>query len=300
MALDQYHHGVRVAEISDGKRSIRTISTAIIGVVCTASDADATAFPLDQPILITNVAARPVPKAHCDARWKPSPNQCKPIIVAVRVAEGIDDAETTANIIATTTATGQRTGLQALLTANQKLGVKPCILGVPELDSQPVAAELLVIARKLRAFAYASAFEAATLIDATAYRDQFGGRELMIIWPEFEPSTSPTPQPGQSALSPGHWACAPRSTRRPAGTSPSPTSWSTASPVFRRTCSGIYSHPTPMPGSSMPQTSPPSSSRAATHHVGHATIDMIQRRYGKWIRTDGQDVPQMIEKLLDL
>ena len=37
-----------------------------------------------------------------------------------------------------------------------------------------------------------------------------------------------------------------------------------------------------------------------SQHVGHATIDMIQRRYGKWIRTDGQDVPEMIEKLLDL
>lgn len=35
-------------------------------------------------------------------------------------------------------------------------------------------------------------------------------------------------------------------------------------------------------------------------HIGHATIDMIQRRYGNWIRTDGWDVTQMIEKLLDL
>ncbi|SEG14818.1 Arm DNA-binding domain-containing protein [Billgrantia desiderata] len=37
-----------------------------------------------------------------------------------------------------------------------------------------------------------------------------------------------------------------------------------------------------------------------SQHVGHATIEMIQRRYGKWIRTDGQDVPNMIEKLLNL
>lgn len=35
-------------------------------------------------------------------------------------------------------------------------------------------------------------------------------------------------------------------------------------------------------------------------HVGHATINMIQQRYGKWIRSDGQDVPAMVEKLLDL
>ncbi len=50
-----YHHGVRVTEISDGVRTIRTISTAIIGIVCTASDADAVAFPLNEPVLITNV-----------------------------------------------------------------------------------------------------------------------------------------------------------------------------------------------------------------------------------------------------
>ena len=55
MALDQYHHGVRVAEVNDGTRTIRTVSTAVIGVVCTAPDADATTFPLNQPALVTNV-----------------------------------------------------------------------------------------------------------------------------------------------------------------------------------------------------------------------------------------------------
>ncbi len=57
MAADQYHHGVRVQEINDGTRPIRTIATAIIGLVATAEDADATAFPLDTPVLITNVQA---------------------------------------------------------------------------------------------------------------------------------------------------------------------------------------------------------------------------------------------------
>ena len=51
----EYHHGVRVIEINEGVRPIRTISTAIIGLVATASDADATAFPHDTPVLITNV-----------------------------------------------------------------------------------------------------------------------------------------------------------------------------------------------------------------------------------------------------
>ncbi|WP_239534437.1 hypothetical protein, partial [Serratia marcescens] len=34
MAQD-YHHGVRVVEINEGTRPIRTVSTAIVGMVCT-------------------------------------------------------------------------------------------------------------------------------------------------------------------------------------------------------------------------------------------------------------------------
>lgn len=41
MSADQYHHGARVIEVNDGDRSIQTVSTAIIGMVCTGQDADA-------------------------------------------------------------------------------------------------------------------------------------------------------------------------------------------------------------------------------------------------------------------
>ena len=40
MAAD-YHHGVRVVEVNDGLRPIRIVSTAVIGLVATASDAAA-------------------------------------------------------------------------------------------------------------------------------------------------------------------------------------------------------------------------------------------------------------------
>jgi len=96
-----YHHGVRVEEINQGSRPIRTISTAIIGIVCTAEDADAATFPLDTPALITNVVAA-LGKAGAkgtlytvlDAIGK----QTKPVTVVVRVAEGKDDAETTSKV----------------------------------------------------------------------------------------------------------------------------------------------------------------------------------------------------------
>ena len=54
MAQD-YHHGVRVEEINEGTRTITTMSTAIVGMVCTGDDADASVFPLNKPVLLTDV-----------------------------------------------------------------------------------------------------------------------------------------------------------------------------------------------------------------------------------------------------
>ncbi|MGE0082493.1 MAG: phage tail sheath subtilisin-like domain-containing protein, partial [Thiohalomonadaceae bacterium] len=81
--------------------------------------------------------------------------------------------------------TGQHTGLQAMLTAKTVLGVKPRIIGVPGLDTQAVAAELVSIADSLRAFAYVSAYGAATAEAAVLYRNNFGSKRLMVIWPDF-------------------------------------------------------------------------------------------------------------------
>ena len=42
-----YHHVVRDDENNSGARPIRTVSTAIIGLVATGADADAVLFPLN-------------------------------------------------------------------------------------------------------------------------------------------------------------------------------------------------------------------------------------------------------------
>lgn len=187
MATD-YHHGVRVTEVTEGTRTITTVSTAIVGMVCTGPDADATTFPLDTPVLITNVQSA-VGKAGTTGTLARSlqaiADQSKPFTVVVRVAEGIDDAETATNIIGTVTETGKRTGMKALLAAQSKLAVKPRILGVPELDSLEVATALISIAQSLRGFAYVKAHGCETMEEAVAYRDNFGAREVMVIWPDF-------------------------------------------------------------------------------------------------------------------
>ncbi|MEI9762122.1 phage tail protein, partial [Enterobacter hormaechei] len=92
--MSDYHHGVEVIEINDGTRTISTVSTAIIGMVCTASDADDSTFPLNEPVLITSVQ-NAIGKAGKLGTLSKSlqaiADQCKPVVVVVRVAEGIED-----------------------------------------------------------------------------------------------------------------------------------------------------------------------------------------------------------------
>ncbi len=59
--MSDYHHGVQVLEINDGTRVISTVSTAIVGMVCTASDADAETFPLNKPVQRPTAGSEDVP-----------------------------------------------------------------------------------------------------------------------------------------------------------------------------------------------------------------------------------------------
>lgn len=185
---DSYHHGLRVVEINEGTRPIRTIATAVQGLIATAEDADATVFPLNTPVLITNTQAA-VAKAGTNGTLKTAlqamANQANSICVVVRVAAAEDEAAQTANVIGTVDDTGKYTGAKALLLAKAKLGVQPRIIGAPGLDTQAVATELATIAQKLRAFAYVYAWGCETKEDVVAYRDAFAARELMVIWPNF-------------------------------------------------------------------------------------------------------------------
>lgn len=193
--MADYLHGVRVIEINEGTRPIRTISTAVVGMVCTAEDADPLAFPLDTPVLLTNVQTA-LGKAGTTGTLRAAlqaiADQTKPFTIVVRVAEGTGEnpeaiaAATVSNLIGTTTADGKYTGMKALLAAKGKLGMVPRILGVPGLDSLPVATALVAIAQDLRAFAYVSAHGCKTKEEAVAYRDGFGAREVMVIWPSFQ------------------------------------------------------------------------------------------------------------------
>jgi len=188
MSLAGFHHGVRVAEINTGTTTLRLVSTAIIGLLATAPEADDALFPINKPVLFTNI------NKALDAAGKTGTlpvalraiaDQARPAIVIVRVPDFDDEAEQTSAVIGENEG-GQRTGIQALLTAQQQLGVKPRILGAPGLDTKPVAEALTAAAGHLRAMAYVSAWGAEDVSDALEYASGFGKRETFVIWPNFK------------------------------------------------------------------------------------------------------------------
>ncbi len=91
--MSDFHHGVQVLEINDGTRVISTVSTAVVGMVCTASDADPATFPLNTPVLITGVQsaiAKAGKKGTLASALQAIADQSKPVTVVVRVEEGIN------------------------------------------------------------------------------------------------------------------------------------------------------------------------------------------------------------------
>ncbi|HET6536708.1 MAG TPA: phage tail sheath subtilisin-like domain-containing protein [Sphingopyxis sp.] len=182
-----YHHGIRINEITTGTRPMTDISSAVIGLVAISDDAEDTVFPLDTPVLITNLTEA-IGKAGVAGTLAPSlkaiADQVIAPVIVVRVEEGADDDATEDNIIGTTLASGARTGLQAMLVAEAYTGQRPRILGVPGYDSKAVATELATVAQQLRAFAYARTI-GNSIAELSAYREDFSARELMLIDGEF-------------------------------------------------------------------------------------------------------------------
>ena len=186
----EYLHGVRVIEINNGSRPLRTASTAVIGLVATGDDADPATFPENRPVLISNLPDA-IAKAGSKGTLAPALSaiykQTNALTVVVRVPTSKEKNDNGADQDAKTIGAfenGRYSGAKALLAAHAELGVVPRILGAPGLDSQAVATELVSIAKKIRGFVYARAI-GTTKEEAATYRANFSARELMLIWPDF-------------------------------------------------------------------------------------------------------------------
>lgn len=180
------HHGIKTREINTGVRALATVSTAVIGLVATAPDADATMFPLNEPVQITDIYAA-LGKAGSGGTLAKSldaiADQVSPTAIVVRVAQGEEGATTDSNVIGGVV-NGKMTGLKALLAAEGRGMARPRIIGAPGLDTQAVTTEMVGIARKLNGFAYARA-HGDDVAAASLYRKDFSQRELMLLWPDF-------------------------------------------------------------------------------------------------------------------
>ncbi|MEY0303997.1 phage tail sheath subtilisin-like domain-containing protein [Providencia manganoxydans] len=187
--MSDFFHGVEVRETTKVSTLIRDIQTAVIGVVCTAEDADADVFPLDKPVLITrinSVIGKAGKTGTLYTTLKAISDQCSPKVIVVRVAEAKEGSEKTQDqlVIGGNGADGRYTGLFSLLTAEANLGERPRVLAVPGLDTKPVAMQLAIFAEQIKAFAYVGANGCKTIAEAKKYREDFSQREIMIIYPD--------------------------------------------------------------------------------------------------------------------
>ncbi|MCB1397251.1 MAG: phage tail sheath subtilisin-like domain-containing protein [Rhodobacteraceae bacterium] len=185
---EQFLHGVETKEIDDGIRSIRTVTSSVIGLVGTAPDADAALFPLNTPVLVTGpraAAGLGAPGTLTDA-YSAVYGQGVNIAVVVRVDEGQDDAATLANLVGDATL---QTGCYALMLAGSLTGQTPRILAAPGFTAigepataNPAISALTAVATRLRGIVVADGPNT-TEADAIAMRANHGSDRLFIVDP---------------------------------------------------------------------------------------------------------------------
>jgi phage tail sheath protein FI len=187
---EQFLHGVEVVEVTSGARSIRTVTSSVIGIIGTADDADNTVFPLNTPVLIAGYEPTLIAKLGTTGTLVDALDgifdQAGAVVVVIRVATGVDAAATRANVIGTVDGSGQYTGAQALLGAESVLGVSPRILIAPTFTSTlGVLTAFVTIATRLRAIIVA---EGPSTTDAAAisYAGSSGSDRVFLVDPEVK------------------------------------------------------------------------------------------------------------------
>ena len=184
---EQFYHGVELVEIDDGTRSLKQVKPSIIGVVGTAPDADPALFPLDTPVLIAGSqreAAKLGKEGTLPTAMRGIFDQAGALIVVVRVAEGADIAETITNVIGGVDATTDSyTGISALLSARDYLGITPRLLIAPGFDhDKTVVDKLITTAGTLKSMVIVDGPNT-TDAAAIAWREQFDSSRLYIVDP---------------------------------------------------------------------------------------------------------------------
>jgi uncharacterized protein len=197
-----YHHGIRSIESNTPLASFRTIAASVIGLIATADDADAATFPLNEPVLVTNVDDA-LGKAGVTGTLATALEQIRsevrPVMIIVRVAASAVAETQTASVVGSV-AGGVKTGMQALLNAQSRFGFKPRILAAPGLETAGVTSALVTLAKKLKAFAYARS-TGQTVAEVIADRANYAARELMLLYPDHKALSTLGASAGQTVAS---------------------------------------------------------------------------------------------------
>lgn len=165
--MADYLHGVEVLTLTTGGQPLTVKATSVIGIVGTAPFANAAAFPLDTPVLITTAAQAAALKATMPNNAAAGAegtlptsiaaiyDQVRTPIVVVRVEHEAVLADQLVKVVG---AQDESTGVYALLAARAAVGVKPKILIATGWTHQqtggvanPVVAALKTVAARLRA-----------------------------------------------------------------------------------------------------------------------------------------------------
>lgn len=141
-------HGVEVIDVDDLPRGIRTLRSSVVGIIGTAPDAVANDWPINRLKLITNRrelvglgTTGTLPWA-LEMLYDNAPKGA--VVVVIRVTEGTDAAQTTANLIGgVNNTTGQYEGLQLFRAAQSELGFTPRILIAPGFTHQRASGGIL-------------------------------------------------------------------------------------------------------------------------------------------------------------
>jgi phage tail sheath protein FI len=142
-------HGVEVLQIDTGARPIQTVRSSVIGLIGTAPDADATKFPINQPVLLARRSemqglgeAGTLFKA-LDLIY----DQAGAVVIVIRVEEAANEGATINNVVGGINATtGDYEGVQAFLAAENAVGFAPRVLIAPEFTHQRASNGILSIA----------------------------------------------------------------------------------------------------------------------------------------------------------
>ena len=199
-------HGVETIEIKKGVRTIRTVKTAIIGLVGTApiDIVGADYKTINQPVLITNEtdAALYFGEATSGFTIPAALNaifdQGAGIVIVVNVFdpathETISEVQTS-DIVGTVTAQGKRTGLKALKDSYSLFGFYPKTIIVPKYcEDTAVATEINAVAGNIRAIGLIDAPVGTTPSQAITGRGasgtinfNFSSDRLVLCYPQLK------------------------------------------------------------------------------------------------------------------